>query len=259
MGKYEYIKFEEGRIAIITFNRPKVLNAMHSPMIREMIDAVAKVRDNEEMRILVFRGAGKAFSAGADISELEGTTPMELRNINWGWVKLYGELEYLRKPVIAAVHGYAAGGGTELSLSCDMVIAADDAKFGLAEINVGIFPGSGAAIRVTRWVGKAKAMELLMTGEFIDAQEAWRIGLINKVVPRDKLMDAIMELAEKLASKAPLALGAVKAVVNIGGEMDRDKGIYYAVQENALLFSTEDQKEGMQAFLEKRKPVFKGR
>lgn len=258
---YETIIYEEkDRIATIIFNRPKVLNAMNIKMIREMTDAIERVKKNGDIRVLIFRGAGdKAFSAGADISELQDKGPLALKEMVKVWVNFFHQIEVLPKPVIAAVQGYAPGGGTELSLCCDMVLAADDAKFGLAEIKIGVIPGSGATIRLPRWVGKAKAMEILMTGDLINAEEAVRIGLANKVVPKEKLLETTMELANKLAQRGPLALAAAKACVNVGAEMDRDRGIEYALHEFLLLFDSEDQKEGMKAFLEKRTPEFKGR
>ncbi len=160
--------------------------------------------------------------------------------------------------MIASVNGYAPGGGTELSLCCDMVLAADNAQFGLAEIKIGVIPGAGATVRLPRWVGKAKAMEILMTGDFIPAEEAHRIGLINHVVPTDQLATFTKEFALKVANMSPLALAAAKAAINVGAEMDRDRGVEYALREFLLLFASKDQKEGMKAFIEKRKPVFTG-
>ncbi len=247
------------RVAYITFNRPHVLNAFNLQMVNELILALEKCREEKEIRVIVFRGAGdKAFSAGADITEMEGNDPLKQLVSVRLWIKFFHMIENIRKPMIASVHGYAPGGGTELSLCCDLVIASEDARFALAEIKIGVIPGAGATIRLPRWVGKAKAMEMLMTGDFIDAQEAHRIGLINKVVSKGELEKATVEMAEKLAEHPPLALAAAKAAVLVGAEMDRDRGIDYALYEFLLLFSTRDQKEGMRAFLEKRKPVFRG-
>jgi enoyl-CoA hydratase/carnithine racemase len=259
--EYQTIIYEEkDKIATVIFNRPKVLNAMNIEMIREMTDAIERVKKNTDIRVLVFRGAGdKAFSAGADIAEMQDKSSFELKGMVREWVNFFHEIEVLPKPVIAAVQGYAPGGGTELSLCCDMVIAADDAKFGLAEIRIGVIPGCGATIRLPRWVGKAKAMEILMTGDLVGAEEAVKIGLANKVVPKEKLLEVTSELVNKLAQRGPLALAAAKACVNTGAEMDRDRGIEYAIHEFVLLFDSEDQKEGMKAFLEKRIPQFKGK
>ncbi|MBI5905581.1 MAG: enoyl-CoA hydratase/isomerase family protein [Deltaproteobacteria bacterium] len=250
----------EGNIAFITFNRPKVLNAFNTAMLRDCIRALEHCRDTEDIRVVVFRGAGeKAFSAGADISEIQGNDPLRQRKYNLLWIEFFRLVETIRKPMIASVHGYAPGGGTELTLCCDIVIASDDARFALAEINIGVIPGAGATIRLPRWVGKAKAMEILMTGDFLDSAEAHRIGLINRVVPRQQLADATLAMARKIAQKSPLALAAAKAAVNVGAEMDRDRGIDYALCEFLLLFASEDQKEGMRAFIEKRVPNFTGR
>ena len=247
-------------IAWITFNRPKVLNAFNTEMLRDCIRALEYCRDNSEVRVVVFRGAGeKAFSAGADISEIQGNDPFRQRDYNLLWIEFFRLIENIRKPMIASVHGYAPGGGTELTLCCDIVLASDDAKFALAEIKIGVIPGAGATIRLPRWVGKAKAMEILMTGDFVEAAEAHRIGLITQVVPKQELKNATLAMAKKIAQRAPLALAAVKAAVNIGAEMDRDRGIDYALCEFLLLFASEDQKEGMRAFVEKRAPVFTGR
>lgn len=258
--KYETLLFEiKDRVAFITFNRPHVLNAFNTQLLHEGIDALERCQDDKDIRVVVFRGAGeKAFSAGADISEIQGNDPFQQLAYNQRWIKFFYLVENIRKPMIASVHGYAPGGGTEFSLCCDLVIASEDAKFALSEIKIGVIPGAGATIRLPRWVGKAKAMEMLMTGEFIDAKEAYRIGLINRMVSRADLEKATLELAQKLASRSPLALAAAKAAVNIGAEMDRDRGIEYALKEFLLLFASKDQKEGMQAFLEKREPVFKG-
>lgn len=257
---YETILYDvQDRIAFITFNRPKVLNSFNTHMLNECIDALKRCRDDKEVRVVVFKGAGeKAFSAGADIAEIQDNGPFEQLVYNRLWIDMFYMIENIRKPMIASVHGYAPGGGTELSLCCDMVIAAENAKFALAEIKIGVIPGAGATVRLPRWVGKAKAMEILMTGEFIPAQEAHRIGLINHVVPTDQLETFTREFADKVASMSPLALAAAKASINIGAEMDRDRGIEYALQEFLLLFASKDQKEGMKAFVEKRRPVFTG-
>jgi enoyl-CoA hydratase/carnithine racemase len=258
---YETILFDvEEQIAFITFNRPKVLNAFNTHMLHECIAVMETCRDDPNIRCIVFRGAGdRAFSAGADISEIKENDPFMQLAYNRLWVQFFYQIENIRKPVIASVQGFAPGGGTELSLCCDMVIAADDAKFALAEIKLGVIPGAGATVRLTRWVGKAKAMEILMLGEMIDAKEAHRIGLTNWVVSKDQLASFTMDIARKLAKKSPVALAAAKAAVNIGGEMDRDRGIEYALAEFLLLFASKDQKEGMKAFIEKREPVFTGK
>lgn len=257
---FETLLFEvKEQVAWITFNRPKVLNAFNTQMLHEGINALERCRDENDIRVVVFRGAGeKAFSAGADIDEIKENNPFQQLSYNRLWVEMFHLIENIRKPMIASVHGYAPGGGTELSLCCDMVLASDDAKFALAEIKIGVIPGAGATVRLPRWVGKAKAMEILMLGEFLDAAEAHRIGLVNHVVPRADLENFTREFSGKLSKKSPLALAAAKATINIGAEMDRDRGIEYALNEFLLLFASKDQKEGMKAFIEKREPVFKG-
>ncbi len=258
---YKNIIFEKAnKIGVITFNRPEVMNAFNTEMLHELIALFEEIKEDDDVRVIVFRGAGdRAFSAGADIFEIANNGPIEQEAYNRLWIKFFQMIEGIRKPVIASVHGFAPGGGTELSLCCDMVIASDDAKLGLAEIKLGVIPGAGATVRLPRWVGKAKAMEMLMTGDLISGEEAERIGLINRVVPREKLWDETTALANKLAEKAPLALAAAKASINIGAELDRDRGVEYAFKEFLLLFATEDKQEAVRAFAEKRKPVWKGR
>lgn len=257
---YETVLFEiQSKIGFITFNRPKVLNAFNTRMLHEVTDTLKQCQENKDVRVIVFKGAGdRAFSAGADLDEIEDNDPFHQLSYNRLWIDMFYLIENIRKPMIASVHGFAPGGGTELSLCCDMVIASEDAKFALAEIKVGVIPGAGATVRLPRWVGKAKAMEILMTGDFIDAKEAHRIGLINHVVPNKELEQFTLDLALKLAIRPPLALAAAKATVNIGAEMDRDRGVEYALKEFLMLFASKDQKEGMRAFREKREPVFKG-
>lgn len=257
---YDTLLFEvnEG-IAFITFNRPKVLNAFNTHMLHECIDVLDRCKEDKAVRVIIFQGAGdRAFSAGADIDEIKDNDPFQQLAYNRLWVHFFNQIENIRKPMIASVQGYAPGGGTELSLCCDMVLAADDAKFALAEIKIGVIPGAGATVRLPRWVGKAKAMEILMLGEFLEAKEAHRIGLVNHVVARAELEAFTLKFARKLAKRSPLALAAAKATVNIGAEMDRDRGIEYALNEFLLLFASKDQKEGMRAFIEKREPTFTG-
>ena len=256
---YETLLFDTKRnTAFITFNRPEVLNAFNSQLIQEAFDALQRSQDNKEIRVIVFKGAGRAFTAGADINEIKNNNPFQQLAYLRPLIKLFNLIENLGKPVIASVHGYAPGGGTELSLASDIVIASEDAKFGLPEVKIGVIPGAGAAIRLPRWVGRAKAMEILMTGDFISAEEALRLGLVNHVVPLTDLEKVTLEMADKLSSRPPLALAAAKAAINIGAEMDRDKGIEYALREIMLLFASQDQKEGMKAFAEKREPNYKG-
>lgn len=258
---YETILVErQGPATVITFNRPRVHNAMNSQCLAECTAAVAAVEADAESRVLVLRGGGpKAFTAGADISEIQGKGPFEMLGYNRNWLRFFEALERLPKPVLASVHGHAMGGGTELSLACDLVLCSESARFGLAEINIGVIPGAGAAVRLTRWLGRAKAKEILMLGQLIPGREAEAMGLANRCVADDELWPETLRWVEALASKGPLALAAAKASVNVGAEASLPVAMEYELKEFMLLFGTQDQKEGMQAFLEKRKPRFEGR
>lgn len=258
--EYETLKLEiQENIAYIAFNRLKALNSFNSKMLRESVSILEKCQSDENIKVLVFKGAGdKAFSVGADIAEVQNYDSRHQLPYLRNWIKMLSLIEEIPKPVIASVHGYALGGGAEFCLCCDIVMAGKKAKFGFPEIKIGVIPGAGGPIRLTRWIGKSKAVELLMTGDIIDANEAYLLGLVNRVVPWDRLNDKTLELAKKLSSRPPLALAALKRSVNIGSEMDRDKGIEYALNEALLLFDSHDQKEGMKAFLEKREPNFIG-
>ncbi|MFQ5762822.1 MAG: enoyl-CoA hydratase/isomerase family protein, partial [Candidatus Bathyarchaeia archaeon] len=213
-----------------------------------------------DVRVVILTGAGeKAFSAGADINVFAQLTPMEARTHIELARKITAFIAGMGKPVIAAVNGYAFGGGCELSLACDLVVASENAKFALPEINIGLIPGGGGTQRLPRLVGARKAKELIFTGEPITAQQALELGLVNKVVPADKLMETVRELAGKLAAKSPAILKLAKAAVNHSMESTLTAGLGYEGELFSLCFSTEDQKEGVKAFLEKRKPAFKGR
>ena len=247
--------------AVTTFrlNRIDKLNAFNRGLLLALLDALEEARSRLETRVVVIAANGRAFSTGADLAELQDGAPLEVRQFLLDtWMRVFSTIESMDEPVVAAVHGHAIAGGSELLLACDLIVAADDAVLGLVEARVGVIPGAGACIRLPRWIGRAAAKELLMTGDTIDAAEAYRLGLVNKVVPRDELDDSARELAETLAARSPLVLGAVKRAVNVGAETDIDRGIDYTLQEFALLFSSNDQKEGMKAFLEKREPQFDG-
>ncbi len=258
---YETILVEkQGPATVLTFNRPRVHNAMNSRCLAECLDAVTAVEADAQTRVLVLRGGGpKAFTAGADISEIQGKTPFEMLTYNRLWLRFFASLEQLPKPVLASVHGHAMGGGTELSLACDLVLCAESARFGLAEINIGVIPGAGAAVRLTRWLGRARAKEILMMGALIPGRDAAAMGLANRCVADEELWPETLRWVETLASKGPLALAAAKASVNVGAEASLPVAMEYELKEFMLLFGTEDQKEGMRAFLEKRKPRFEGR
>tara|TARA_B100000686_G_scaffold25069_1_gene24112 strand:+ start:490 stop:1272 length:783 start_codon:yes stop_codon:yes gene_type:complete len=258
---YETILYKEsGAVATLTLNRPKKLNAMNALCIREMREALAAIRKDEAARVVVINGAGeRAFTAGADISELADKTSDQMRAYNRQWLGLFDDIENLPKPVIASVQGYATGGGTEMSLTCDFVLCAEDSRFGLSEINIGVIPGAGAAMRLTRWMGRLKAKEILMMGEFVPGFQAVECGLANRCVPNSELTEVTAEWACRLAKKAPLALAAAKACVNTGAEAPMPIALEYELEKFLGLFETEDQAEGMNAFLEKRVARFIGR
>jgi len=244
----------------IVLNRPRVHNAMNSACIGECRAALADASHDPSIRTIVFAGAGeRAFTAGADISELQDMTPERVLSYNRQWLDLFRDIELCRKPVIAAVKGWATGGGTELSLACDFVVCADGARFGLSEINIGVIPGAGAAVRLTRWLGRLKAKEILMLGRHIPGVEAAALHLANQCVAAAELIPTVQALADELATKAPLALAAAKASVNVGSDPGFDAGLEYELQEFVRLFYTQDQKEGMQAFLEKRSAIYQGK
>ena len=246
-------------ITTLRLNRAEKLNAFNREMLGELEAALEEAASRRETRVVVLAANGRAFSTGADLRELRDYGPLEVRQANLEtWMAVFSAMEGMDEPLVAAVHGHAIAGGTELLLACDLVVAAEDAKLGLAEAKVGVIPGAGACIRLPRWIGRAAAKELLMTGESIDAREAHRLGLVNRVVPRERLDEEAQALARTLAARSPLALAAVKRAVNVGAEMDIERGMAYALQEFALLFAGADQKEGMSAFLEKREPSFGG-
>ncbi len=257
----EHILLERaGPVATLVINRPDKLNAFTNEMLVAARERLVECDDDRDVRVVVIRGAGdRAFCTGADLAQLADSGPFDVRESNRDWIELFHTIESIRQPVIASVHGHCIAGGTELTLCCDLVVAADDAQFGLAEARVGVLPGAGAAVRITRWVGRAIAKEMLMLGDPWPASEAHRVGLVNRIVPRGDLVPATEELATALAARSPLALAAAKRAVNVGGEMDLDRGIEYVLQEFALLFAAGDQEEGMRAFLEKRAPDFRGR
>lgn len=255
------IRYETAKsVATITLARPEVLNAMNSACIAECLVALANAKADDEVRAIVIRGeGGRAFTAGADIREIAGHGPAEMAAYNRRWLDLFDALEACPKPVIASVEGWATGGGTEMSLACDFVICADTAKFGLAEINIGVIPGAGAAVRLTRWLGRLRAKEILMLGDVVPGRQAVEWHLANSCVPAADLAAETQALAARLAMKAPLALAAAKSCVNVGAEAAMPVALEYELREFLLLFATADQKEGMAAFLEKRSPNFIGR
>jgi enoyl-CoA hydratase len=259
---YKYILYDKSEgIVTITINRPEVRNALTQALMEEMGDAIDQAEQDDEVRVLILIGAGdKSFVSGADIGEVGTRNTLTELGLNSRIRRnVFARLEHLFKPTIAAVNGYAFGGGCELALACTLRIAADTAKFGQPEINIGIIPGLGGTQRLTRLVGKGRAMELILTGDPIDAQEAYRIGLVNKVVPLAQLMDEVRSLAKKLASKPPLALRAAKDAVDYGADMSLATALEFENRLFAILSGSADKAEGVASFLEKRKPEWKGR
>ena len=246
------------RVATITVNRPDKLNALNAVTLGELGDAIDEVRQRDDVGGVILTGAGRAFVAGADISELASQTPMQARQRALRGQQIFRRFETSPKPVIAAVNGFALGGGCELAMACTLRMAADTARFGQPEINLGIIPGYAGTQRLSRLVGKGVALDLLLTGRQIKADEALQIGLVNKVVPAAELMTEAKKLAAELASKAPIALQFIIEAVNRGLEISFDKGQFLEATLFGLVASTADMREGTRAFLEKRKPEFTG-
>ncbi|OFV83631.1 MAG: hypothetical protein A3D93_06195 [Acidobacteria bacterium RIFCSPHIGHO2_12_FULL_67_30] len=258
MGKYKTILLEVGEgIATLTINRPEVRNALGLETVEEMHAALKELAARDDLRVLILTGAGeKAFVSGADIRELRERGRREgLEGINQ---KLFTAIENFPWPVIAAVNGYALGGGCELALACDLRIAAEEAKFGFPETSLGIVPGAGATQRLPRLVGWGKAKELIFTGETFDAREALRLGLVTQVVPRSELMAAARALAEKILARGPLATRLAKLALNISARTGLDAGLEFERLAQTICFESKDKVEAMTAFLEKRKPKFTG-
>ena len=257
---YETILVERrGRVAIITINRPEKRNALNIQTRAEGAAVLDELRADESVRVVVFTGAGdKAFIAGADIAEFADRTAIAQREVMLER-GLFNAIDTFPKPVIAMVNGYCLGGGCELALACDIRIASDKASFGQPEINLGIIPGGGGTQRLTRLVGEGKAMELILTGAIIDAQTAFNLGLVNHVVPAEQLETKTMEIANRIAEKSPIALRLAKEAIKLASRSNLDEGLRREVDLFALCFSSADKDEGVKAFLEKRKPEFKGK
>jgi enoyl-CoA hydratase len=251
------LELHEG-IAIITVNRPAAMNAMNGATLAELEGVVADIIRTPGIRAAVLTGAGtKAFVAGGDISVLQDLTSSQARDMALHAHRVFAAIEQSPKPFIAAVNGYALGGGCELAMACDIRIASETARFGQPEINIGILPGFGGTQRLPRLIGKGRALELVLTGDMIDAREALRIGLVNRVVPPDDLLDEARQLARKIASKSLIAVKLCKEAVGNGMEMDISRACAYEAELFGYSFSTADQKEGMGAFLEKRPAAFR--
>lgn len=255
---FENLLFKkENNIGILTINRPDALNALNTQVLDELDKMIDMVVADDEVHILIITGAGRAFVAGADISQMKDLNMIEAREFASKGLQLFRKMELMEKVVIAAVNGFALGGGCELALCCDIRIASTKAKFGQPEVGLGICPGFGGSQRLPRLVGLGRAKELIFTGDMIDAEEAYRIGLVNKVVKEDELMDEAMKMAERIASNGQIAVRLAKNAINKGMDTDMETGMDIEKNLFGLCFATEDQKEGMTAFLEKRRPNFK--
>lgn len=255
---YEMILTEtRGQVGLITLNRPQVMNALNNQLMHEVMDALDGFDKNDEIGAMVITGNEKVFAAGADIKEMAGKTIQQMMDTDH--IAVFGRIRTIRKPVIAAVSGWALGGGCEIAISCDMIIASESATFGQPEINIGVIPGAGGTQRLAYALGKVLAMEMILNDRRLTAQEALQHGLVNRVVPVDAYLDEALKLAEEIASRAPVAVRAAKKMINQAYERTLSDGLAEEKQVFYNLFSTEDQKEGMQAFVGKRKPTWKGK
>ena len=257
----KYVLYEkQEKVATLTLNRPESLNALNTALLTELRTALNDAEADAAVRVVVIAGAGgKAFCAGADVAELLKKPPEEARAFSQWFQGIFTVIESLRKPVLAKIDGFCLGGGLELALACDFRIASDISTFGLPEVNLAIIPGGGGTQRLPRLIGKPKALEMLMTGEQINATEAERLMLVNKIVPAEELDHAVDNFIQKLLTKSPSTLGILKATVNSGLEMDLEQALNYEADCFADALKTEDAREGLRAFLEKRKPKFEGK
>jgi enoyl-CoA hydratase len=258
MSKQEYIAVSErDGLGFIELNRPKVLNAINRPMVSEIVEAFEEFDRNDNVKVIILSGKGRAFAAGADIDEMseDGAIDLELLNQFTEWDRL----TWIKKPIIGAVQGFALGGGFELALCCDMLFAAEDASFGFPEVTLGVMPGAGGTQRLTKLIGKSRAMEWLLSGDRFTAAQALEWGVINRAIAPELLMEETEKFAKKLASKPPLSIRLIKESVHKAVDYSLYEGMQYERKNFYLLFASDDQKEGMKAFVEKRKPHFKGR
>jgi enoyl-CoA hydratase len=258
MTEYQYILVERNdNVGIVTLNRPKELNALSTLLVSELADALEIFDRDEAVRCIIITGAGeKAFAAGADIKEMSGKTPIDMLTGGFG---VWERIRKIHTPLIAAVNGYALGGGCELALHCDMIIASENARFGQPEILIGIIPGAGGTQRLARVLGKYRTMEMVLTGAQISAQELADLGLVNRVVPKGEHLTEALKLAKTVAAQAPLAVRLAKEAVLTAFETSLEEGLNAERKNFFLLFSTEDMREGMRAFIEKRKADFQGK
>ena len=245
-----------GRVGLITLNRPQAMNALNRTLLSELVSALTAFDSDEAVGALVITGSERAFAAGADIKEMAEATAVDM--LTSSFVELFDGVRKIRKPVIAAVSGYALGGGCELAMSCDMIVASETGKFGQPEVTIGVIPGAGGTQRLTRAVGKALAMEMVLNNRMLTAGEAAQIGLVNRVVPVERFLEEALALASEVAGRAPLAVRLGKEAVNKAFELSLTEGLEAERRAFYMLFTTEDQKEGMKAFVEKRKAEWKG-
>lgn len=247
---------KEPNVALIELNRPKELNALNPQLMQEMRDALAALDKNDQVRAIIITGNEKAFAAGADIKQMSDKSAIDMLLLDQ--FSTWDQIRKTKKPIIAAVSGFALGGGCELAMTCDMIIASESAKFGQPEIKIGVIPGAGGTQRLTKAVGKAKAMELILTGRFISAEEAYFYGLVNKVVPNEMYLKEAFQLAKEIAQMSPIAVQLGKEAINRSFETQLDEGLAFERKNFYMTFASADQKEGMQAFIEKRAPKFTG-
>jgi enoyl-CoA hydratase len=257
--KYQTIvESREGAIGIITLNRPEAMNALNVTMVHELIQAVDTFEKDESVRCILIAGSERAFSAGADIKEMSGMTAVQMA-MTEHFFPLWDKVGRCNKPIVAAVSGFVLGGGLELAMSCDVIIASETTQMGQPEIDIGIMPGGGGTQRLARAVGKYKAMEMILTGRRIGAEEAKTLGLVSRVVPKEAYLSEGIKVANEIASKSPVAVKLAKMAVNKAFEMGLGPGLDFERELFYMLFASDDQKEGMNAFMQKRKPEFKGR
>src|SRR6185436_567445 len=248
---------KEPQVALIELNRPKELNALNRQLMLELLEAVQTLDKNEAVRAIVLTGNEQAFAAGADIKQMADQSAIDMLMIDQ--FATWDMIRKTKKPIIAAVSGFALGGGCELTMMCDTIVASETAKFGQPEIKIGTIPGAGGTQRLTKAIGKAKAMELILTGRFLSAQEAHFYGLVNKVVPVEMYMHEAVELAKEIVQMSTIAVQLAKEAINRSFETQLDEGLMFERKNFYLTFASADQKEGMKAFIEKRKPIYFGR
>ena len=255
----EFIKVEKNHapyVALIQLNRPKELNALNLQLMGEIRDTLKELDNDDGIRVIIITGNERAFAAGADIKQMAGKSTIDMWKVDQ--FSTWDQINKTRKPIIAAVSGFALGGGCELAMTCDMIVASESAQFGQPEIKIGVMPGAGGTQRLTKALGKAKAMEMVLTGKFISAEEAESLGLVNRVVPTELYLSEATKLASEIASMSPIATQMAKESVKRSFEVHLEEGLHFERKNFYMLFSSNDQKEGMNAFVEKRKPDFKG-